>query len=220
MKGGIGRLPGPRGVHPVLEMIDLLPRAQGYARGVADDLPNRGVQPRDDVVRRAQLGDRDAFDVLANSTTRRLYGIALRILRDPHHAEDLVQDSLVDAWRDLRALRDPGLFDAWVTRILVRNCHRHAQRNRSALRVTPFVHEETTNPTAEIDDRDRLERAFRHLKPDHRLVIVLRHYLDWDTAEIADSLGLPPGTVRSRLHYALASLRAALEADARSGERR
>lgn len=204
----------------VLQMIDVLPRRRGYPRGVADDLPNTGVQLREDVVRRAQLGDRDAFDVLVTSTTRRLYGIALRILRDTHQAEDLVQDSLVDAWRDLRALRDPALFDAWVTRILVRNCHRHAQRTRSALRLMPFLREETTNPTTEIDERDRLERAFGRLKPDHRLVIVLRHYLDWEPAEIADSLGLAPGTVRSRLHYALAALRAALEADARAAEPR
>lgn len=197
-----------------------------YARGVADDV-RLGAGSRDDVVRLAASGDRAAFDTLAGSVTRRLYGIALRILRDPHHAEDLVQDSLVDAWRDLRALRDPALFDAWVTRILVRNCHRHARRARAVGLLTSAVHEPATNPLAELDERDRLERAFRELKQDHRLVLVLRHYLDWEPAEIAENLGLAPGTVRSRLHYALSSLRAALDAQSRSeaviqpiGERR
>jgi len=188
-----------------------------YARDVAAAArPGRLSLPRDEIVERARAGDRDAFDVLVQSSTRLLYGIALRILHDVQLAEDIVQDSLVDAWRDLRGLRDPALFDAWVTRILVRNCHRQARRERSALQLRPRLREdETTNPTAEIDERDRLDRAFRRLKPDHRIVIVLRHYLDWEPAEIAEALGLPPGTVRSRLHYGLAELRAALEADAR-----
>jgi len=202
----------------LIDSLPVLPRLRGYARRVADDLPGGSVPPHDDVVRLARSGDRAAFDVLARTATRRLYGIALRILRDPHQAEDLVQDSLVDAWRDLRALRDPALFDAWVTRILVRNCQRHARRSRAMRQLTPLVDEETEDPIADVDDRDRLERAFRRLKPDQRIVIVLRHYLDWEPAEIAENLGLAPGTVRSRLHYALASLRAALEADARVGE--
>jgi RNA polymerase sigma-70 factor (ECF subfamily) len=188
-----------------------------YAPRVApEELPDGVSLPRDEVVRRATNGDRDAFDALVRSTTRRLYGIALRILRDHHLAEDLVQDSLVDAWRDLRALRDPTLFDAWVTRILVRNCHRQAIRARSRARLAPLAWEETEDPSVEVDERDRLERAFLRLKPDHRIVMVLRHYLDWEPAEIAEALGVPPGTIRSRLHYALADLRAALEADART----
>jgi RNA polymerase sigma-70 factor (ECF subfamily) len=190
---------------------------RGYARGVAADEPAVGVRPgRDEIVRRAQSGDRDAFDILVHTTTKHLYGVAMRILRDVHQAEDLVQDSLVDAWRDLRALRDPALFDGWVTRILVRNCYREARRVRSVTQAGSITREENENPIAAIDERDRLEQAFRRLSPDHRIVIVLRHYLDWEPSEIAEALGLAPGTVRSRLHYGLAGLRAALEADARS----
>jgi RNA polymerase sigma-70 factor (ECF subfamily) len=188
----------------------------GYSRVVVPDEAASGTLTRGDLVLRAQGGDHDAFAVLARSATNRLYGIALRILSDVHLAEDAVQDSLIDAWRDLRALRDPALFDAWATRILIRNCYREAKRARTARQVTVTRHEETTNPTVEIDDRDRIEGAFRRLPPDHRVVIVLRHYLDWEPAEIADALGLAPGTVRSRLHYALAGLRAALEADERA----
>ena len=81
-----------------------------------DVMPAEGVGgvtvTRDDLVLRARSGDHDAFDVLARSVTARLYAIALRILRDVHLAEDQFQDSLVDGWRDLRALRDPALFDA------------------------------------------------------------------------------------------------------------
>ena len=201
----------------MLAAVDIARRAHGYARKVAsNERPLSAREGRDDVVRRARSGDRDAFDSLVRSTTTRLYSIALKILRDVHQAEDVVQDSLVDAWRDLRGLRDPALFDAWVTRILVRNCHRQARRLRTAIRLEPLAQEETENPNAAIDERDRLERAFRRLSPDHRIVIVLRHYLDWEPAEIAEALGLAPGTIRSRLHYGLAGLRAALEADART----
>lgn len=188
-----------------------------YARAVVpDDWAGGTTASRADLVRRASGGDHDAFAVLARSVTSRLYGIALRILRDVHQAEDVVQDSLVDAWRDLRALRDPALFDAWATRILVRNSYREAKRARSVWRLTPVVHDDTANPTTEVDERDLLERAFRRLTPDQRVVIVLRHYLEWEPVEIADALGIAPGTVRSRIHYALASLRAAIEADARA----
>lgn len=199
----------------MLETVQIGSRVRGYALNVADELPGSSVRPRDEVVLLARNGDRAAFDVLVGAASRRLYGIALRILRDPHQAEDLVQDSLVDAWRDLRALRDPALFDAWVTRILVRNCQRDARMSRTRRQLAPLAIEETTDPASEVDDRDRLDRAFRRLKPDHRIVIVLRHYLDWEPAEIAEALGVAPGTVRSRLHYGLASMRAMLEADAR-----
>jgi RNA polymerase sigma-70 factor (ECF subfamily) len=66
-----------------------------------------------------------------------------------------------------------------------------------------------------VDDRDQLERGFRRLPIDQRAVIVLYHYLDLSIEDVASALAIPPGTVRSRLHRATQSLRAALEADAR-----
>ena len=189
----------------------------GYPRAV---MPAEGVGgvtvTRDDLVLRARSGDHDAFDVIARSVTARLYAIALRIVRDVHLAEDAVQDSLVDAWRDLRALRDPALFDGWVTRILVRNCYRAAKRDRSTRRITMPASEPASDVSNQIAERERLTQAFLLLTPDHRVVVVLRYYLGWEPAEIADALGIAPGTVRSRLHYGLEALRAALEADARA----
>jgi RNA polymerase sigma-70 factor (ECF subfamily) len=189
----------------------------GYPRGV---LPAEGVGgvavTRDDLVVRARSGDHDAFDVIARSMTARLYAIALRILRDVHLAEDAVQDSLVDAWRDLRALRDPALFDGWVTRILVRNCYRAAKRDRSTRRVSLPPSEHTADVSTEVAERERIEQAFLQLTPDHRIVVVMRYYLGWEPTEIADAIGVAAGTVRSRLHYGLEALRAAIEADART----
>ena len=83
-----------------------------------------------DLVERAQRGDHEAFDALASAAYHRLYAIARRILRDGYAAEDAVQDALVRAWRDLWGLRDPGAFDAWLHRLLVRSCADHQRRSR------------------------------------------------------------------------------------------
>jgi len=198
--------------------VTLLDGLIGYPRAV---MPAEGVGgvtvTRDDLVLRARSGDHDAFDALARSVTALLYAIALRILRDVHLAEDSVQDSLVDGWRDLRALRDPALFDAWMTRILVRNCYRAAKRDRTTRQLSLPTADHISDHSTQVAERDRLAQAFGQLTPDHRVVVVLRYYLEWEPVEIADALGVAPGTVRSRLHYGLEHLRATLEADARAG---
>jgi RNA polymerase sigma-70 factor (ECF subfamily) len=83
-----------------------------------------------ELVERAQRGDHEAFDALATAAYHRPYAISRRILRDGYAAEDAVQDALVKAWRDLRGLRDPGAFDAWLHRLLVNACRDQGRRNR------------------------------------------------------------------------------------------
>jgi RNA polymerase sigma-70 factor (ECF subfamily) len=171
-----------------------------------------------DLVVAAQAGDRDAFAVLARTQVDRLYALANRILRDTGLAEDAAQQALVAIWRELPTLRNPDRFASWATRILVNECNSEARRRSryaAELRVI------TTDPPAGGDavlafvDRDELERGFRRLPPEQRAVLVLHHYLGLEPAEIAIELGIPPGTVRSRLHYAHRAMRAVLEADAR-----
>ena len=88
-------------------------------------------------------------------------------------------------------------------------------------RATPNLHLLPTDEStveeglSEVVDRDQLERGFRRLSLEHRAVVVLHHYLDWPLEQIAETLGVPIGTVRSRLHHAMRGLRAALDADAR-----
>lgn len=79
----------------------------------------------------------------------------------------------------------------------------------------PWLREGRADPPS-IDERERLEHAFGRLNPDHRLVLALRFYLDLGLADIAEATGIPPGTVKSRLHYALDAMRAALAADERA----
>lgn len=172
-----------------------------------------------DLVARARDGDVEAFSALTLGRTNRLYAAARLILRDDDAASDAVQDALLQAWLDLRGLRDPDRFDAWLHRLLVRACHRAARRRRTRevveVRVATFA--ETMSPDAQhgLAVRDQLERGLRRLSPDQRIVIVLRHYLGLSLAEAADALGIPLGTMQSRLSRATQAMRAALEADDR-----
>ncbi len=174
------------------------------------------------LVVRAQGGDQQAFASLAMAVGDRLHAVAHRILRDTDLAEDATQQALLSVWRDLPQLRDPARFDAWSYRLLVRACYAEARRTRRwapNLRLLPTDVPMATDPLGSVIDRDQLERGFRRLSIDHRAVVVLHHYLDLPLPEVAEALGVPEGTVRSRLHNAMRGLRAALDADARPATR-
>jgi RNA polymerase sigma-70 factor, ECF subfamily len=174
-----------------------------------------------ELVIRVQHGDEDAFASLAVAAGDRLHAVAHRILRDTELAEDATQQALLTIWRDLPQLRDPARFDAWSYRLLVRACYAEGRRTRQwspNLRLLP-VDQPVPDGLDVVVDRDQLERGFRRLSLEHRAVVVLHHYLDLSLDEIAETLGIPPGTVRSRLHHAMRGLRAALDADARTTPR-
>jgi RNA polymerase sigma-70 factor (ECF subfamily) len=171
-----------------------------------------------DLVEQAQRGNREAFAILARSRGDVLFGIARRMLRDVDLAEDAVQQALVIAWRELPRLRDPDRFDAWLQRTLVHACYAEGRRKRawmSAIRVLPVDGPAGPDDLASMIDRDEVERGFRRLSPEQRAILVLHHYLGLGSNEIGEVLGIPPGTARSRLHYAHRAMRALLEADAR-----
>jgi RNA polymerase sigma-70 factor (ECF subfamily) len=171
-----------------------------------------------DLVERARAGDHDAFEALTAAAFDRLYAVARRILRDRDRCDDAVQECLVRAWRDIRALRDPERFDAWLYRLLINACRdedRRERRRGPEIRVLPLDRAAPGDAASELADRDQLERGFRRLNVEQRVVLVLHHYLGMRAPEIADTLGVPVGTVHSRLHYATTALRAVLEADAR-----
>jgi RNA polymerase sigma-70 factor (ECF subfamily) len=170
-----------------------------------------------DLIGRAQHGDEEAFASLAVAVGNRLHAVAFRILRDIDRAEDATQQALLAIWRDLPQLRDPARFDAWSFRLLVRACYAEGRRTRQ---WAPTLHVLRTDQPEDdgmstVVDRDQLERGFQRLSVDHRAVVVLHHYLDLPLDEVAETLGVPVGTVRSRLLHAMRGLRAALDADAR-----
>ena len=170
------------------------------------------------LVEQARSGDREAFAVLAGGAVDRLYGIARNILRDAELAEDATQEALVRAWRDLPALRDAARFDAWLYRLLVNACAdvgRRRRRWRAEITVVSTEPSELDRAT-ELADRDELERGLRRLTDAQRSVLVLSYYQGLSINELALALDIPVGTAKSRLHYAIDALRAALAADARS----
>jgi len=172
-----------------------------------------------DLVEAAQRGDQAAFVDLVRLRGDRLFAIAHRILRDVGWAEDALQDALVIAWRDLPSLRDPARFDAWMHRLLTNVCIAQAGRERrrvASLRVLPLDGATAPDDLLSVADRDQLDRAFRRLVPEERAILVLRYYLGYEPTEIAEILGRPAGTVRSRIHHANRAMRAAIDADARS----
>jgi RNA polymerase sigma-70 factor (ECF subfamily) len=166
-----------------------------------------------DLVQRAQSGDRDAFEALIRAAYDRLFSTADRILRDRESAQDAVQDAVVRCWRDLRGLRDPHRFDAWLYRLLVNACRDHARRTRR--RPTIGFTDGMDGPVhdggfAAIVEHDALERAFLTLPLDQRVALVLAHYAGYSAPDIATIVGAPVGTVYSRLHYGARAMRAAL----------
>jgi RNA polymerase sigma factor (sigma-70 family) len=175
-----------------------------------------------DLVERAQRGDRESFGVLADASIARLFNHAQLILADRDLAQDAVQEALIIAWSRLRVLRDPDRFDAWIHRILVRCVYRVSRNERRHVVRQHLVgtsQGSTPSPARDLEDRDTIDHAFRQLRVEHRAVLVLHHYLGLSDDEAAEILGVPVGTVKSRLHRATAAMRAELDADARQAER-
>jgi RNA polymerase sigma-70 factor (ECF subfamily) len=171
-----------------------------------------------DLVVRAQRGDKEAYTLLASEIADRFLAVARRILRDFDLAEDATQQALLTIWQDIPQLRDPARFDAWSYRLLVRACYAEGRKHRRwapNLRILAADEPTAADGISSVVDRDQLERGFRRLSLDHRAVVVLHHYLDMPLDRVADTLGIPIGTVNSRFHYAMRGLRAALDADAR-----
>jgi RNA polymerase sigma-70 factor (ECF subfamily) len=140
-------------------------------------------------------------------------------LRDQDLAEDATQQALFAIWRDLPRLRAPERFEAWSYRLLVHACYAEARkRRRGPIPVGPrplhaVIQDDVSGM---VIDRDQLERGFRRLSIDHRVVVAMYYYLDLAPEQIAETLGIPAGTARSRLHHGIRGLRAALDADNRA----
>jgi RNA polymerase sigma-70 factor (ECF subfamily) len=169
-----------------------------------------------ELVRMAQSGTSSAFEDLLSRRIDRLYATASLILHDRTLAEDAVQEALIRAWRSLPGLRDPERFDPWLRRLLVHACIDLARANRRhrGQASLPATVADGSDLAGALANRDAVERAFATLSHDRRAAFVLRHYLGHSVADVADSLGIPLGTAKSRLHYAERAMAAAMEGDA------
>ena len=163
------------------------------------------------LVERAQAGDHDAFAELVRDGISRLDTTARLVLRDPELARDAVQDALLRAWRELRRLRDPERFDAWVYRLTVNACLDHARHRRRRpieIEMTPLFTPLVPDPAVAIADRALVDGVMRRLDARSRAIVVLHYFVGLPLTEVAAVLEMPVGTVKSRLHRALGEMRA------------
>lgn len=170
-----------------------------------------------ELIDRARRGDHDAFAKLVDRALRRLDAAARLILRDPDLAQDAVQESLIRAWRDLPGLRDPDRFDAWLHRLTVNaslDLARRRRRRPIEVQLSPIDSVHVPDHAGAFADREGLDAALGRLDPGHRAVVALHYLLGMPLPEVAASLGIPYGTAKSRLHYALTAMRMGAQAEA------
>jgi RNA polymerase sigma-70 factor (ECF subfamily) len=173
-----------------------------------------------DTVERAIAGDHDAFAELAAASIRSMFATARLIVRDDALAEDATQEALVNAWRHLGSLRDADRFEAWLYRLLVNACRSQLRRtvHHSVIEIDVVdTSADRADPGRSLADRDQLERGFLRLDAEQRAVVILHYYRGYSVPEVAEIVGIPLGTAKSKIHRATATMRAALDADARLG---
>ena len=177
-----------------------------------------------ELIERARRGDRAAFEALVRLKVDAVYGTALAILGHEADAQDAVQDAFVSAWRSMAGLRDPDRFEAWFGRIVVNACRMSLRKRRGVREITvqsaggdaigadgDLQAPSSDRPLADLAaSADAFDRAFERLTADERALLVLRHRDELPVAEIAARLGIPAGTVKSRLFAARRALERAL----------
>jgi RNA polymerase sigma-70 factor (ECF subfamily) len=147
------------------------------------------------------------------------YRLASWILRDQTAAEDAVAEAMLRAWERRSTLRDPAAAEAWFTRILTNVCRDLLRRKRRSPAIGWTAPSIDGDPGSVAPDRDEVGSGLAQMTPDERILLALRYGLDRSVPSIAGQLGIPEGTVKSRLHAAHAHLRSAIEAGRRDTER-
>jgi RNA polymerase sigma-70 factor (ECF subfamily) len=180
--------------------------------------PDRSELPDDEVVRQVRGGDSEAFAELVRRTRRAAYRLARRIMRNHEDADDVVQESYVKAYRALDRFAAGKPFGPWFLTITARTAL-SAIRQEKRRAATPLddpgpggdppLAERIADPEqdpAAVERRLEVERAFERLSEEHRVILALRVDGDLTYASMAEALGIPVGTVMSRLARAREAL--------------
>jgi RNA polymerase sigma-70 factor (ECF subfamily) len=174
------------------------------------------------LIQRAQRGDQDAFAGLVTEHERFVYHLALRVLKNEEEALDLAQETFVRAWTALPNFRGQSQFRTWLYRIVTNLCYNRLPHLRRSLNELgddviseiPETARASDNPARASEDRELrayLHKAIDDLDENYRLLITLRYQSELSYEEIASTLNLPLGTVKTGLFRAKEQLRRALE---------
>jgi RNA polymerase sigma factor (sigma-70 family) len=166
------------------------------------------------LVLRAQAGHRDAVGLLVEMWQNRLWRYARRQTGSDETANDAMQDAWTDIARGLPGLDDPARFGAWTYRIVTRHCAqwiRKQQRRREVEREVAGMRTPTADAQVPVDNADLIRVALRQLSPDQQTILELRYLEEFNIDQIAEALGIAPGTVKSRLFHARLHLKETLQ---------
>ncbi len=172
----------------------------------------------DDLIRRAQHHDHEAFRQLVERYHDLVARTARSLLGNQSLAEDAEQEAWLDVWRGLAQFRHGAAFRPWLLTIVANRC-RMLTRRATLATTTLEDGDALLLPGADDVAWSAIRRetgaeilaAIKTLSPEHRRVLALRYFADLDIGEIASVLGVPDGTVKSRLHRALANIRTAMQ---------
>lgn len=183
----------------------------------------------DELVKRSQQGDIDAFEQLISKYQQKIYNIAYRLMGNPHDAGDLAQEALIKVYKSIRSFRLDASFSTWVYHIVTNVC-RDELRKRSRHQVSSLdeplsVHDgEVSKEVADFsncpefayeqkESEEYIQELINSLNPDYRIVVVMREMMGFSYEEIATELNITLGTVKSRLNRARKYLKDKIIAD-------
>ncbi|HHY34504.1 MAG TPA: hypothetical protein GX510_02520 [Firmicutes bacterium] len=159
----------------------------------------------------ARRGDADAFARLVLPLEHKMYQLALGITGNREDAEDAWQNTLVKAWRSLAKLREPGAFATWLTRIVLNEAKRVCRSRERQYLILNLILRHFNSPDNFPPDCSDILACIQELKPEQKEVILLRYWLDMPFEDIADIVGVPLNTAKTRLYRALEQLRSLLQ---------
>ena len=155
-------------------------------------------------VAKAKNGDKEAFIELINENRLNIYRVAKGILKNEYDIENAIQNTVIKAFEKISTLKNDDFFRTWIIRILINECNDILRKNKRLVSFEEAVVEEKYSDKYENMD---LTNAVSSLNEDLRNITVLYYFEDMSTVEIAKFLGIPEGTVRSRLSRAREKLR-------------
>lgn len=162
------------------------------------------------LVRKSKKGNNLAFSTLIKMYEKDLYRVSIAITKNEDDALDCIQETILQAYTSIKTLKNNEYFKTWLIKILINKCNALLQKNKKLIELNSYMIEKNT-----IEDVSRLDikNSVESLDEDLKLIVVLYYYEDLSIKDIAESINIPEGTVKSRLSRARSKLKEMLDVD-------